>query len=550
MAPPVCFLGDLNLTLQEKIAGSPLGDRAKDASFPNLVAKAARAIAEVHGADLPLVSRKGAAVEQRALQRWTGLIANIRPDLTARAEGLRDRIGAEIESRLVMTGPVHGDFHLANLLADDDAVLLIDLDDLALGDRMGDVGRFMGALRVSAHRISGRIDALEAVQERFLDAYIDASGEHPRRARLFEAAALMRSATTPFRLQRGDWKATAEDMLDEAERVFEVATAPVPFAVSPGAPARSAPSVDWAAEPGYLRATFYPLISEHYGAELIQVEARDARQDGRLRRLRYRLKGRRDGERWSLDLDGVQGASSRRSVFERLCALHEAARSEPATPILPRPVAYVRELSMTLAEPVAGKRMKGVLDAEFAAAIGRALAALHGLRPDFTREVTLEQVLSAIDEAGKAMAVDEPALAERVGSLVAQMRARLAGLPERRAPIIASLLSDDLVSLDGRVGLRRLDRPVYGPALLDIGDFCADMPAGRRTSAQAEALLDALRAGYGEIAPLSDAEWRAWRALGQLRKAAREARAGTMAKAARAVRRAERLAADRTAAAA
>ena len=80
--------------------------------------------------------------------RWSGVLAAVRPDLGPRVERLRDRLVAMLLEQTRMSAPVHGDFHHTNILVQDDRVALIDFDEMAFGDPMMDVGRFLASLRI------------------------------------------------------------------------------------------------------------------------------------------------------------------------------------------------------------------------------------------------------------------------------------------------------------------------------------------------------------------------------------------------------------------
>jgi hypothetical protein len=88
------------------------------------------------------------------------------------------------------------------VLVGDDGVSLVDLDSAAIGDPLLDVGRFASYLSAAGET---------AARERFLDACAA-----PPQALLFEAAALLRWSSLPFRDLEPDWPLAVERRLDLA----------------------------------------------------------------------------------------------------------------------------------------------------------------------------------------------------------------------------------------------------------------------------------------------------------------------------------------------
>jgi hypothetical protein len=161
VAPPVGYLAVAGLSLQEMVRGARLSDLAERGDFVKSVRQTARAIAGVHSLEIPLLAVRGADVEARSVTRWCAVLRRIRPALRERLDLLESRLVAELEARTRKIAPVHSDFHLANVLVDTEGVVLIDWDQVALGDPASDVGRFLGALRVSSLRTTGRVEALD-----------------------------------------------------------------------------------------------------------------------------------------------------------------------------------------------------------------------------------------------------------------------------------------------------------------------------------------------------------------------------------------------------
>jgi 2-polyprenyl-3-methyl-5-hydroxy-6-metoxy-1,4-benzoquinol methylase/streptomycin 6-kinase len=224
LARPVCCLPSLRLVLQEHVEGQRLGGLAGSPAFADITRNAARAIANMHGLTPDLTSQRTHQTDVRVLNRWTEVLCSVRPELANRIVRFRNRLLPAIEEYSCLTGPVHGDFHHTNVLADADDVILIDIDELAFGDQMVDVGRFMASLRIPSLRVYGNTYGLAEAGEAFFTEYAEHACVDERRVRLFEASSLLTSAGSAFRIQRPRWAEEVEILLDEAERVFQMAT--------------------------------------------------------------------------------------------------------------------------------------------------------------------------------------------------------------------------------------------------------------------------------------------------------------------------------------
>ena len=98
---------------------------------------------------------------------------------------------------------IHGSFHDDQVLVGPAGVILLDLDSVAVGDPLLDVGHFASYLAA-------------AEQHAARTAFLDACKPGPA-ALLFEAAALMRWSSLPFRTLEPDWPSAMERRLELAE---------------------------------------------------------------------------------------------------------------------------------------------------------------------------------------------------------------------------------------------------------------------------------------------------------------------------------------------
>jgi hypothetical protein len=132
------------------------------------------------------------------------------PGVGGRLDAIVGQLSATTSDR-PPTGTVHGDFHEAQLVVDDEAVTgLLDIDDVGPGDPLDDVGALVAHLRFRA-LTSGdqRIEAYATAVRGALSVHHD-----PSDVDRHVAAVLVGLATGPFRIQQLGWAATTERVLD------------------------------------------------------------------------------------------------------------------------------------------------------------------------------------------------------------------------------------------------------------------------------------------------------------------------------------------------
>jgi Ser/Thr protein kinase RdoA (MazF antagonist) len=483
LAPPVGYVSDFNLFLQERVDGVRLSDLAGTGNFIGPVRQTAKAAAVLHGLELPLRLRRPHLQSVKAIRRWSRILAAIRPSERQRIRGFRDRLGAELERHARITGPIHGDLHPSNVLVRDNRVTLIDLDNMVLGDCMLDVGRFLSSLRTSALRVSGSATGLAEAGETFLERYLSLTGEDESRARLFEAASLLITAGTGFRLQREGWEETAGTLFEEAERVFALATAR-PTAVrrpdgetSAGHPAstrRDAVDSSWASDPQYMQAALDTHVRRIYGAEIGDCAVEPRRTTARRQRLRYRLSGWRGEEPWKVSLEGILWSHrSGRRVTRRMTAVYEALAARREAPLIPRPVTYVREIGLQVLDVPRGTPLSSVLRGPDAATaidrLARALCALHAAPVSLDKTRTLEEELRTL--RSRVQRLRAAGLSDaRIEDLLRRVATAIGGASGEVGPVVRHLSPRRILLTGERVALAEVDDVVMSHPLLDVAE--------------------------------------------------------------------------------
>jgi len=217
---PIGAIEEAGVALQEHVAGERLGALVDRPDFEALAREAARMLGLFHQLRLPNAKERRPRDEAQNVKRWAELLRAVRPDLAPRITAHESALTRFLLRTTGARALIHADFHHTNVLVDGDRLTFVDLDELAMGDPMVDVGRFMASLRIPALRVFGRASALEHASDAFLEEYIRIAGGHERRARLFEAASLLTAAGSSFRLQRERWPEEIELLLEASEHII------------------------------------------------------------------------------------------------------------------------------------------------------------------------------------------------------------------------------------------------------------------------------------------------------------------------------------------
>ena len=181
--PPVLeHRPELGLAVYKEMPGTPL----RDSDLEAWMAPVADAMARLHAtpADLPPHSMDAELADLRAA-------AEVAAALGFECGALTDRLCAGLAAVEPRRATIHGSFHDDQVLVGPGGVTLLDLDSAAIGHPLLDVGHFASYLSAAGE---------DAARAAFLDAC-----RAPRDALLFEAAALLRWSSLPFRDLEPGW---------------------------------------------------------------------------------------------------------------------------------------------------------------------------------------------------------------------------------------------------------------------------------------------------------------------------------------------------------
>ncbi|MDP9177180.1 MAG: aminoglycoside phosphotransferase family protein [Gemmatimonadota bacterium] len=507
IAPPVGYVAVARLSLQEFLKGRRLSDITAPGELAGRVRKAARAIANVHALTLPVLKHRSVEKEMSNVARWGGVLSQVRPLQARRIESLSNRLRREVVERMRITGTIHADFHLANVLANAHGVMLIDWDQAAHGDPMLDVGRFLAALRVTSLRMTGTLDGLAAVGDGFLEAYIEQTGESVQRARLLEAVSLMTAAAAPFRMQREGWEEHADLLIDEIERTLDLSLAGPRVAGTPKDFRREIAFSDrpaWAMDRVYAQALLVLLVHEAYSPDIELTETTPSIKSVSREciHVRWVLKGYKGKERWSRAVEAVGFPHTRgKNVLGRLEATHAAAAERPSALQLPRPLGRMDPLSLVVFEPPRGDRFVTVLGSERESAsldrLGLALAELHSLEiPVVTKERATRRTWRAVARRVRALEKAGHPAAGVARGLLSSLDMVLDQMVDRRAPTIFPLSLGYFRITDAGIATSLVHDIVLADPLIDVGSLLSELTWNALQRGAGQSASERLRTAY------------------------------------------------------
>jgi aminoglycoside phosphotransferase (APT) family kinase protein len=185
---PLAYRPELGMALYEEAFGTRLAT-LRGGDLEPWMEPLAETLAALQATDIPGLREHSVEGELADLRAAAATATALGVDCLDLAEELVRRLAA-VEPH---TTTIHGSFHDDQVLVGDDGVMLVDLDSAARGHPLLDVGHFAAYLTAAGE---------EAARERFLVA-CNADTD----VFLFEAAALLRWSSLPFRDLEPGWPA-------------------------------------------------------------------------------------------------------------------------------------------------------------------------------------------------------------------------------------------------------------------------------------------------------------------------------------------------------
>jgi hypothetical protein len=210
---------------------------------PAVLARAARALAELHSSDRDLGNRavrRGADEAAKAGKRAALLeqyVPTLGPEIRRVTGPLCDRL-ADLPTDPLR--PAHGSYKLSQLLVRDGVVFLVDFDQFCLADPALDVGYFLAYLRPAGlwYRRAGRREWFQTAADAFLSAYLRRLVERgeseatargvAERAPVYEGALLLKIAARRANRLHSPRPGEVAAVLDEISRCLAGAGLDIP----------------------------------------------------------------------------------------------------------------------------------------------------------------------------------------------------------------------------------------------------------------------------------------------------------------------------------
>jgi Phosphotransferase enzyme family len=203
----LAYLPDLRLMLAAEAEGTRLKELRGSARFGAAMEPVAEVLTRLHACRIPDLPEPGLGAEAGELRAAAATVAALLPGARARIERLAERLIKALAAIDVPVGTIHGSFHDDQVLVSEAGPTLVDLDSVQAGPLLADVGHFLSYLSA---------EGADAAREEFLGAYARTAATGPS-VLPFEAAALLRWSTLPFRALEPDWPEAVERRVELAE---------------------------------------------------------------------------------------------------------------------------------------------------------------------------------------------------------------------------------------------------------------------------------------------------------------------------------------------
>ncbi|MEJ7758792.1 MAG: phosphotransferase [Gemmatimonadaceae bacterium] len=176
-------------------------------------------LASLHAQDPAALPEWRADDAIKRLKQTVKALGSLCPDLAPRAAALGRDLARVVETVEPARATIHGDFDASQVLINETAATIIDLDECSSGPPAIDIGNFVAKLKVSAARSEiAESDAREAI-DGLIGGYESRAPLPPAKdLRTATAMALFAMALEPFRRHRTAWPQEIEVILEMAER--------------------------------------------------------------------------------------------------------------------------------------------------------------------------------------------------------------------------------------------------------------------------------------------------------------------------------------------
>ncbi len=193
------------------VSGDPLPAPSRIAGLSRGLTAMAASVGATPLPDSPARARVESASEA------AGLAGHLLPDLIPHLDKLVEAVTHGIDWDPADRRPVHGDLYEAQILVgNNDALGLLDLDDLGVGDPLLDAATLSAHLTVLALGTPAAAARILAYRDALRRAFLTDLDATETALRWREAYAMLLLAATPFRSLRPDWPSKIRTRIDAA----------------------------------------------------------------------------------------------------------------------------------------------------------------------------------------------------------------------------------------------------------------------------------------------------------------------------------------------
>ena len=174
---PMGVIPQFQMWFQRKVPGLSATRLLAKPGGPALAQRIAETAWKLHRTNIPTSRKHTMADELRILYDYLSRVAREKPEWEERLSRICDacvRIGASVPSTTLRG--IHRDFYPDQVVVDEQALYLIDLDLYCLGDQALDIGNFIGHLREMSIRKPGNADALSECESAMAEQFVKLSG--------------------------------------------------------------------------------------------------------------------------------------------------------------------------------------------------------------------------------------------------------------------------------------------------------------------------------------------------------------------------------------
>ena len=173
MPRPLGYNDETQTIWQEELPGQPLAEIINRDNCAALISEAVGRLAFIHRSGAPTSARVTAENHMEEIRKKIAKLVQAFPAVKTSLSKTAELLERRLPKLPAAEGCViHGDFHLRQLIVDDDQVALFDFDEFAIGDPAQDLANFIADL----HAQPFDKDFVAAMSAKLVESYCDCAG--------------------------------------------------------------------------------------------------------------------------------------------------------------------------------------------------------------------------------------------------------------------------------------------------------------------------------------------------------------------------------------